>query len=315
MANIATFQYTHNVLRIKYMLWCLCYRCGSRRRSTMSRGQQLFTGSASKLKGPLCLHSLYLFLSSILFHVSYCVWDCQPLSRQCCRIYCFVARYNACIAPAPFHAKFVLVVKTTTTKKGWKLSKYLGSSILIVLVRATLLVLFVHPSLRYAIHLIDCCLCQWFLSTLWSYKFMYGISSLWLPLAASQFPGPRVSDAKCWMILELMTECLITSMATLLLVILYCYSLGYCICCHGQCNKTAKFPLLLKFFSRYCKRYYHLWVHEFRNMGCCVYVCAPNMRCCRAGGTRPAVRDHCRLQLSFSTVLIKKTFFHYPLSD
>jgi hypothetical protein len=39
----------------------------------MSRGRQLFTGSASKLKGLLHFHSLYLFLSFILFHVRYYV--------------------------------------------------------------------------------------------------------------------------------------------------------------------------------------------------------------------------------------------------
>jgi len=73
---------------------------------------------------------------------------------------------------------------------------------------------------------------------------MDGISSLGLPLAASQSPGPRVSDAEWWMVLELMIECLINSMATLLLVISYCHAWGYCICCHGQC-KTMEFPMVL----------------------------------------------------------------------
>lgn len=52
------------------------------------------------------------------------------LRRQCCWIYIFVAHYNACIAPAPFHAKFAASGENMNhqkKKRGWKLFKYLGS--------------------------------------------------------------------------------------------------------------------------------------------------------------------------------------------
>jgi hypothetical protein len=63
------------------MLWYLCYRCGSQRLSMTSQDLGLFIGSASKLWVPLRLHFIY---SLSVFHISYYVWDCMPLSRQCC---------------------------------------------------------------------------------------------------------------------------------------------------------------------------------------------------------------------------------------